>query len=208
MSSRDAILDAAIAIFADKGLDAAGVREICAAANANVAAINYHFGGKAALYREAVLRVYHASSRSEMPTLADFDGDADAALAAWLGWYIARTLHRDGDAATRLLLREAAHPSEALAGVVESVLHPVYRSLEEIVQALLPASGDARTLKLHCLGIIGQCLVHRVCRQMIDRLPVGPTLGPDDAPAITALVLANTRAALHATHHPTRESAT
>lgn len=207
MSSRDAILDAAIAIFADKGFDAASVREICAAAGTNVAAVNYHFGGKAALYREAVLRVYHATSRTEMPTLASCGGDADAALAAWIDWYVARTVHRDGDAATRLLLREAAHPSDALAGVVESVLHPVYAGLETIVRANLPASTDPRTLKLHCLSIIGQCLVHRVCREMIDRLPVEPPLGADDAPAIAALVLANVRAALGASHHPVRESA-
>ena len=48
--------------------------------------------------------------------------------------------------------------------------HPVYQALEEIVKALLPRDIDARSLKLHCLGILGQCLVHRVCREMIDRL--------------------------------------
>ena len=205
--ARDAILDAAIPIFADKGYDAASVREICSAAAANLAAVNYHFGGKAALYREAVLRVYESAGRAEMPTLDACGGDADAALASWIGWYVARCVSRDGDAATRLLLREAAQPSDELAGVVESVIHPVYRGIEEILQALLPRDTDPRTLKIQCLSTIGQCLVHRVCREMIDRLPVEPSLGPDDADAIAAIVIANTRAALGITHRPARESA-
>ncbi len=207
MSSRDDILDAATAIFADKGFDASSVREICAAAGANVAAVNYHFGSKAGLYREAVLRAYHQSSRTPMPALATGDGDADAALAAWIDWYVPRCVQPGRDSATRLLLREAAHPSEALTGVVESVLHPVYQSLEEIVRAILPPATDPRTLKLQCLAIIGQCLVHRVCREMIDRLPVEPAIGPDDAQAIADLVLANTRAALTATSPVIPESA-
>ena len=206
-TARDAILDAAIPIFADKGYDAASVREICGAAGANLAAVNYHFGGKAALYREAVLRVYESTSRSEMPTLATFGGDADAALGAWIEWYVARSVSREGDAATRLLLREAAQPSEELAGVVESVIHPVYRGIEEILRAMLPADTDARTLKIQCLSTIGQCLVHRVCREMIDRLPVDPPLGPDDADPIATIVLANIRGALGIAHRPTRESA-
>ncbi len=205
--ARDAILDAAIPIFADKGYDAASVREICSAAAANLAAVNYHFGGKAALYREAVLRVYESAGRAEMPTLDRCGGDADAALASWIEWYVARCVSRDGDAATRLLLREAAQPSGELAGVVESVIHPVYRGIEEILQALLPRDTDARTLKIQCLSTIGQCLVHRVCREMIDRLPVDPTLGPDDADAIAVIVIANTRAALDVTHQAARESA-
>jgi AcrR family transcriptional regulator len=198
VSSRDDILDAATTIFADKGFDATSVREICATAGVNIAAVNYHFGSKAGLYREAVLRAYHQASQSAMPTLDTADGDADAALASWIHWYAVRCVRPGRDAASRLMLREAAQPSEALTGVVESVLHPVYRELEEIVRALLPASTDARVLKIQCLSIIGQCLVHRVCREMIDRLPVEPALGPDDASAIAELVLANARAALSA----------
>ncbi len=207
MSSRNAILDAATTIFADKGFEATSIREICAAAEANLAAVNYHFGSKAGLYREAVLDAYHKVSTTEMPTLAGCDGDGDAALAAWIDWYVARSVRPGRDPATRLLLREAAQPSEALAGVVESVIHPVYRGLEEIVATVADPPLDPRTRKLQCLSIIGQCLVHRVCREMIERLPVEPALGPDDAAAISAVVLANTRAALRRAPISPQESA-
>ena len=41
-------------IFADRGYHAATIREICDAAGANIAAVNYHFGDKLALYTEVV----------------------------------------------------------------------------------------------------------------------------------------------------------
>ena len=51
--TRDRILDAAQKLFSEKGLDATSVRDITAEAGCNVAAVNYHFGGKENLYLEA-----------------------------------------------------------------------------------------------------------------------------------------------------------
>jgi len=47
------ILEAAQKLFAEKGLDATSVRDITASADCNVAAVNYHFGGKENLYLES-----------------------------------------------------------------------------------------------------------------------------------------------------------
>jgi len=54
--TRQALLDHATDVFAESGFDGASVREITRRATINLAAINYHFGGKEALYRE-VLRL-------------------------------------------------------------------------------------------------------------------------------------------------------
>ena len=45
-TTKDRLLAAACAVFADKGYRAATVVEICTAAEANIAAVNYHFGNK------------------------------------------------------------------------------------------------------------------------------------------------------------------
>lgn len=173
------------------------MREICAAAEVNIAAINYHFGSKAALYREVVKLAYDASRSTPMPTLG-LERRPEEALAEWIDWYVGRSVEAGIDPARRLLLREAAQPTTEMGGVVESVLHPVYRGLEEIVKSLLPAGTDLRTLKLHCLSILGQCMVHRVCREMIEHLPVEPTIGADDGPAIAELITMNALASLAA----------
>ena len=51
-TTKDRLLEAACTIFADKGFRDATVAEICEAANANIAAVNYYFGDKEKLYDE------------------------------------------------------------------------------------------------------------------------------------------------------------
>lgn len=58
--TRTRILTAARAVFADKGRDAT-VREICAAAGVNGAAINYHFGSKEGMLAEVLKEVLDES---------------------------------------------------------------------------------------------------------------------------------------------------
>lgn len=48
------ILDAAIALFAQKGYSAVGVREIATEANVNIAMISYYFNGKVGILKEII----------------------------------------------------------------------------------------------------------------------------------------------------------
>src|SRR5262245_56133679 len=57
-ATRSRLIEAAGHVFAEQGFKATTVRDICAKAGANVAAVNYHFGGKEGLYN-AVLRHAH-----------------------------------------------------------------------------------------------------------------------------------------------------
>ena len=54
LRTRDRLIEVAAEMFADRGLEKTTVREICAAAGANVAAVNYHFGGKDGLYHAVI----------------------------------------------------------------------------------------------------------------------------------------------------------
>jgi AcrR family transcriptional regulator len=53
-STRDKIMAIAHKLFAQKGLAAVSVREIAKLAAVNIAAINYHFGNKEALYEQTI----------------------------------------------------------------------------------------------------------------------------------------------------------
>jgi len=52
--SRQRILDSATKLFAQKGYDGVGIREICKDANANICMISYFWGGKEGLYKGIV----------------------------------------------------------------------------------------------------------------------------------------------------------
>ena len=54
--TRNSIMKAAVALFADRGYDGTSIRAIVSKARVNQAAINYHFKGKEGLYFE-VLKV-------------------------------------------------------------------------------------------------------------------------------------------------------
>jgi len=71
-------LDAALDLLAERGEDAISLRELTGAAQANVAAVSYHFGSLKALCDEAIeyaLERYLASQEEAVRTL-----DADASL--------------------------------------------------------------------------------------------------------------------------------
>jgi TetR/AcrR family transcriptional regulator, regulator of cefoperazone and chloramphenicol sensitivity len=66
--TRERLLAEAARLFADQGFRKVTVREICRAADANVAAINYHFGDKLGLYRDVLqsaIDVMQATSEAE-----------------------------------------------------------------------------------------------------------------------------------------------
>lgn len=50
-SSKTRILEAATALFAQKGFEGTSIREICKAANVNLCMVSYYWGGKQELYQ-------------------------------------------------------------------------------------------------------------------------------------------------------------
>jgi len=58
------ILDAAIMLFARKGYHAVGIREITGTADANIAMVNYHFGGKIGILKEIINIAYEKHQKA------------------------------------------------------------------------------------------------------------------------------------------------
>lgn len=56
MSTKDKILDAAEQLFAEHGFEQTSLRQITAAAEVNLASVNYHFGSKKALIQAVMAR--------------------------------------------------------------------------------------------------------------------------------------------------------
>ena len=74
--SKQRILEAATKLFAQKGFDGVGIREICKAADANICMISYFWGGKEGLYR-GILDDLVQKQTEYVKTFLDFDIEPD-----------------------------------------------------------------------------------------------------------------------------------
>jgi AcrR family transcriptional regulator len=145
-STKRAILDAAEELFADYGFAATSLRAITAAAQVNLAAVNYHFGSKEALIDAVFARRVEPMNQARLNALHDLQaafGDAavplDRLIAAFVEPALALSHDRTlgGQRFVRLLGRSLTEP----AGAVHDSLRGRY---EEVSEQFKPAF--ARTL--------------------------------------------------------------
>lgn len=69
VDTRDRLLDVAERLFAEHGFDAVSLRAITTEAEANLAAVNYHFGSKEALIEAVVARLVEPVNRKRIELL-------------------------------------------------------------------------------------------------------------------------------------------
>ena len=171
-STKDRILASAIVLFESNGFEGASVRAICSQANANIAAINYYFGSKEALYGEVVKQVFLSSDGSEsMPRLADNPTEPLAQLCAWVEWHVSRYLPRQNSTLATFIRCELANPSPLLQEIVDvTILHSLV-ALKEIVAAILPDSTSDDEINHHCLQINGPTMVAAILQPINTRMP-------------------------------------
>ncbi len=168
-STRQRLLEAAGHVFADCGLKDATVRDICTRADANIAAINYHFKGKESLYLHVVDYAHEQMSHGK-PMVLDADAPAIQRLQQFIQAFIARVLDPNSPSwHARLMLREMVEPSAALDRLIENTIRPTFGILRGILLELNP-DLDADGLRLCTISIIGQCLMHRHCEPVLARL--------------------------------------
>jgi AcrR family transcriptional regulator len=169
--TKDRILEAAGPIFAEKGFRNATVREICQAAQANLAAINYHFGDKERLYIEAVKRAHRA--RMDHATLPDWPpGTAPAEkLHGFVYMFLLRMLADDQASwHTHLMLRELAQPTAACAELVREFIRPHFDVLMSILAELVPPATSEIERHQIAFSVVGQCLHYRVAQPIVQLL--------------------------------------
>jgi AcrR family transcriptional regulator len=170
-TTRERIIDAAGEIFAQRGFESTTVRDICQAAGANVAAVNYYFGDKQRLYIEAVVRAHRwRMDRAKLPEWSA-GTSPDEKLADFIATFIRRVRTGPDDTwHTRLIMREIAHPSEACAELVQSSIRPQFEILIGILREMRPDTTDENTLHLTAFSIVGQCLFYHFADPVVRNL--------------------------------------
>jgi AcrR family transcriptional regulator len=77
--TKDRLLDAAEALFAERGFEGTSMRAVTHAADASVSAANYHFGSKEALVQAALVRRLEPLNRRRLDALDALEASAGEA---------------------------------------------------------------------------------------------------------------------------------
>jgi AcrR family transcriptional regulator len=152
--TRERLLNAAERLFADRGFKKITVREICRVANANVAAVNYHFGGKFGLYREILQSAIDAMRLTNDAARQAGEGQTpEDQLRRYIFIFVHRLLSPGNERMHRLITREINDPTPALDALVEQGVRPRVEYLSSVVGAMIGRPATDQEV-LRCVASI------------------------------------------------------
>lgn len=181
INTREKLLKAASEVFADKNYRDATIAEICEKAEANIAAVNYHFNDKETLYGEAWRYTFSESIKAYPP---DGNVPVDASPEERLRGQIFALLHRIADENNKEFLiaqKEFVNPTGLLDEVIHRELRPMHDRTEAVVRELLGSQVRNMDVQFCVISIINQCVNPIVMRkQEVSEI----SIMAEDAPRI------------------------
>jgi TetR/AcrR family transcriptional regulator, regulator of cefoperazone and chloramphenicol sensitivity len=168
--SRERLMHAALALFAEQGFAKTSTREIAEAAGTNLAAIKYYFGDKAGLYRA----VFFEMQSAPQDEIARFGGNEFSLREALRGLYLGFLEPlQQGDLTTlcmKLHMREMLEPTGLWQEEIEQGIKPIHDAFVKVLcRHLGLAEPDDEIQRLSvCIAALGVHL--HVGRDVTDTL--------------------------------------
>ena len=159
--TREKLLEVAGRVFADRGYQAATIREICVRAGANVAAVNYHFGDKFGLYTEVLRQSMRAAQIEAVKNALDQNAPPEDILRAVIRARL-RGVSRAGlpDWHFQILVHELSQPTPALRQLMNKVAQPICKRLLELIGGMIGLPSDDDKTRLCAISVMGQILAY------------------------------------------------
>ncbi len=167
-AKKEKLLAAAGDVFIEKGFRDATVAEICARAEANISAVNYHFGSKEALYQEA----WRHSFTESLKTYPMDGGVSETASAEErLRGQLASMIQRIADENNKdffIAQMEIINPTGLLQEVMKTELIPMRQQTLALVRELLGPDATEQQVHYCEISIISMC-VHPMVMQRVAK---------------------------------------
>ncbi len=188
------MLRAAEKLFAEKGFAGTSVRDITKAGNCNVAAVNYHFGGKENLYIE-VFRIHLAKMREvRIKSIIDSADQSRGAVSLERlirGFSIAfiesLTHSTDGTLFCDLMTREMLDPHLPQNMFSEDYVHPIQVSFLEVLRQIYPNLKPE--ISMRCVfSLVGQLRHLVMAKSLLSNGNEENSLFPDMSNVIDHIV--------------------
>jgi TetR/AcrR family transcriptional regulator, regulator of cefoperazone and chloramphenicol sensitivity len=156
--TRGRLIAAASEVFAKKDYTTATIAEICSLAGANLAAVNYHFGDKETLYREAWRHAFREGVKAyPIDRGVGVGAPAGERLKGLIRSFVLRSVD-ENDKEFLIVHREMSNPTGLLEEVIETELLPMQERMEAIVKELLGPAASNEHVRYCALSVMNQCL--------------------------------------------------
>lgn len=155
--TRHKLLIAAGEVFAKKGFSETTNADICVKADANTAAVNYHFGSKENLYIEAWKYSFEKSIEAYPP---DGGVSPEATVQERLRGRILSLMQRIADPEVHsfeIIHKEMANPTGLLSETIEKAIKPIELGFKSIFQELMGNSASEQQIVFCQMSVMGQC---------------------------------------------------
>jgi TetR/AcrR family transcriptional regulator, regulator of cefoperazone and chloramphenicol sensitivity len=200
--TRQKLLTAAIDVFGRRGFDGTSTRTLADAADVNLQAIPYYFGGKDGLYIAAaehiaeLIKAHVADLRERVRARLD---EAEArgepvgvAEARALLTEIAQSLavlftNRASEQWVRFIIREQMEPTEAFNRLYDGVMKPTMEVAGRLLSIILDEPSGAEHLRLRVLSLLGSIMVFRIAHAAVLAQLEWKAIGPREADLIRRL---------------------
>lgn len=171
--TRQSIMKAAVALFAERGYDGTSVRAIVSKARVNQAAINYHFKGKEGLYLEVLKVAFEGYLRFDNFDPAKLkDMPAEEALRTFLRQQLQPLLARnEASHYIQIFAWENVRPSKALRSFVTTGAMPFLESSTNLVRRFLPPGASDQDALCAAISLMGQCSIFVRNREQFKHPP-------------------------------------
>ena len=159
--TREKLLQIAGPVFANRGYRAATIRDICAEAGTNGAAVNYHFGDKLGLYTEVVQQSVRAAEVVAVHNALNRDAPPEEILRSLIRARLRGVPGEDRpDWHSRLLAHEFAQPTPALRQLIEKLARPIHKRLLELIGRIIGLPPNDDNTRLCAISVVGQVLAY------------------------------------------------
>jgi len=185
-ATRQALILAAITIFGRDGFHAASTRDIAREAEANQAAIGYHFGGKEALYLAAIRDIAGQITTRIGPITEEIRAKLDelveqhvdpvkireeslSLLIKLMSGMLRMLVTRESSSWARLILREQQSPTPAFDVFYKELMSRIMQVTTELVGRIRGLDPQLEEAKILAITVFGQVIVFRASREAVLR---------------------------------------
>lgn len=198
--TRQALILAGIRLFGQQGFSSTSVRQLASEAEANIAAIAYHFGGKDGLrtacaeeFGRRMGAAIGARPVSGDPSPHVARDELRAIIRAMVGFLLG------AEGASELvpfMLRELAEDGPGIDIVYRGFAEPMHRRLCVLWARATGAEAEDETVKLAVFALIGQLMYFRIGQSIVSRRMGWANIGQREVQQISDRIIRNLDAML------------